>query len=158
MKKKIIYLEDIRDIIQTTQETLTQYDWTIVPNLLEFNGYLFKKPGVDYYDYVTLDLALDDKENPTDILKKSFPDMFFNSKTGEELEITTAGINILQGWDYFTRVIWEKIDHNKIINKVILLTGYAGFLKTSGLIEKYPGVKLIEKGDSAYYEIIKAIR
>jgi len=151
--KKILVFEDESGVSDAIVNTFReQHDITVVNNLLELHGCLFKNPGVENYDYIWIDLAIKHMAGvPESVLKKKITELYI-----EEIK-NYDGISLL-GLDYFTRIIWNDKRFEKVrTTKFILITGHKTLLDKYNLVDEYmkEGLRVIEKrGDGAYAELM----
>jgi len=159
MKTKILLLEDETDVFTATKQAFKSIDFTIVDNLLELNGILLKDPGIQFFDYVWLDLAIEMPNIPMDIIKQEIPKMFTDENGIPNMLSYVAGI-YLRGLDYYKYVVCQNA-HLKDYKttKFVLFSGHKALVEKYKLLEGYEGVPFVKKsGSDSFDELRKTIK
>jgi len=148
--KKILFLEDEKDVATATIDALGDYDFVYVDNLIDFHDYIIHEKNS--FKAFFLDLQLDlGSSLPILAYKEEIPDVDFDNPT--MLEYTP-----LYGWDYYEYILLNNQFVN-IKNKFILITGHFEWLKDNGYLKKHPTIKIVKKrGDGALEELISLLK
>ena len=154
-KMNLLMLEDDYDVVGAFNTVYSKRGVIIdhVDNLLDLNYCLYENPGVDEYDLVLLDLAVNMPNLTTRDIREALPQM---------PEYTTSFFDRIKlyGWDYYINIICKQDTTKKeSAKKFILISGHAHLLQEQGIFskEKYPSVRLIDKADKRLYDIISEI-
>ena len=161
--KKVLLLEDDISVLDATRNAfhsaLDECEITTTSSLIALNKMLFTDPGVDEFDFVCLDLAIDMGSLPASALRKALPKMFTGPDGMELPKAEAAGIR-LYGLEYYKNVIWRDPKFRDCrTTKFILITGHVNLVERYKLLSDCKGVKIVKKsGEGTSDDFFRLLR
>jgi hypothetical protein len=157
MRKKILFLENDLQFVKAIKQTFHSHVIKCAENLLVFDSAIYGSPGIDAFDLVLIDLALNFPPDIIELYKKEIPDLYVESLVKANITRLDAKI-YLYGWDYYQRVIRHRDKTKECAHtKFALISGHTVRLKKKKLYpESIPSnVELLDKGSPDLYDKIR---